>query len=482
MRRTVICAAVLAAALLSLPAAALAADQTIFVGTTRTVCSPAGCSPTTSADVTVNPGDTVSWNWKAGTQDDHHILSDSQALDTEHWDFGVVAQGLSGVRGTHTFTRSGSFRFHCALHPSLMFGVVTVTGLPNVQLDQPTPTPAGDVFAGATVSFNATGSDTDGTIDSVDWDFGDGTPHETTAPGSATITAATTHAYAQPGTFTAKVTVTDDRGNTNVATRTVTVFTRDPTASFTASPATVAKGGSITFNAAASSDRDGVITKYEWDLDGNGTFETDTGTTKTATATYPNAGTFTVGLRVTDNDVPARTAVATTSVVITNPPPPPPPPPAGGGGSTTGGSTTGGTAPKTTTPSTTTTAPTAVAAVRPVPIAAPAPVASAAPLTASAPTGQKLRRQKGVRVTASCGAACKLVATGAVKVKGKRLRLARATATLSSAGTTTLALKIDKRDLKALRRAKGKAQATITLSATTGGRTIVQKVAVSLIS
>src|SRR3954454_2381417 len=147
MRRTVICAAVLAAALLTLPAAALAADQTIFVGTGRTV------SP---ANVTINPGDTVSWEWRVNTQDDHHILSDNQSLGTEHWDFGVVAQGLSGIRGTHTFTKSGAFRYHCAIHPSLMFGIVTVTGLPAVQLAPPTPTPAGDVFAGdTTVSFNA---------------------------------------------------------------------------------------------------------------------------------------------------------------------------------------------------------------------------------------------------------------------------------------------------------------------------------------
>jgi PKD repeat protein len=45
-----------------------------------------------------------------------------------------------------------------------------------------------------------------------------------------------------------------------------------------------------------------TVTVYEWDLDGNGTFETNTGNTPSATASYPNAGTIVVSLRVTDSD------------------------------------------------------------------------------------------------------------------------------------------------------------------------------------
>ncbi len=57
----------------------------------------------------------------------------------------------------------------------------------------------------------------------------------------------------------------------------------------------------MTFNASASSDPDGTIAKYEWDFDGNGTYETNTGTTATTTKAFATPGTFTVGLRVTDN-------------------------------------------------------------------------------------------------------------------------------------------------------------------------------------
>ena len=41
--------------------------------------------------------------------------------------------------------------------------------------------------------------------------------------------------------------------------------------------------------------------KYEWDLDGDGTFELNTGTTPTATKTYAAPGTVNVRLRVTDD-------------------------------------------------------------------------------------------------------------------------------------------------------------------------------------
>lgn len=67
------------------------------------------------------------------------------------------------------------------------------------------------------VAFDATGSmDTDGSIVSYDFDFGDGTT-ESNATGTAT------NAYDAPGTYVASVTVTDNDGLTATATTTVTV-------------------------------------------------------------------------------------------------------------------------------------------------------------------------------------------------------------------------------------------------------------------
>jgi PKD repeat protein len=112
--------------------------------------------------------------------------------------------------------------------------------------------------------------------------------------------------------------VTDDRGATATASRTVMVQSA-PTASFTATPASVAPGGSVSFNASASADAEGPIAKYEWDLDGNGSYETDTGATATTSRTYTTSGTVTVGLRVTDGS--GSTAATTRTVTVTNTPP-----------------------------------------------------------------------------------------------------------------------------------------------------------------
>jgi len=66
-----------------------------------------------------------------------------------------------------------------------------------------------------TVSFDASGSsDSDGSIQAYDWDFGDGT----TATGQTV-----THSYSNSGTFTVTLTVTDDDGAKDTTSRTVSV-------------------------------------------------------------------------------------------------------------------------------------------------------------------------------------------------------------------------------------------------------------------
>ena len=69
-----------------------------------------------------------------------------------------------------------------------------------------------------------------------------------------------------------------------------------------------------TFDASASSDPDGSITKFEWDFDGDGTFDEDTGTETTAGNFYNDPGSYPVTLRVTDNFGVQATTSATVSV------------------------------------------------------------------------------------------------------------------------------------------------------------------------
>jgi PKD repeat protein len=175
----------------------------------------------------------------------------------------------------------------------------------------PNPAPSG-----ANVNFDASASkDPDGTIAKYAWDLdGNGTYETDTG-----TTPSASRAYATPGPRTIGLKVTDNSGATAATTRAVTIQNVPPTAAFTATPNPVQTGNVVTYNAAGSSDADGTIAKYEWDLDGNGSYETDTGTAASATSSYPTIGARTIGLRVTDDS--GATATTTRSVSVVNSPP-----------------------------------------------------------------------------------------------------------------------------------------------------------------
>jgi len=75
---------------------------------------------------------------------------------------------------------------------------------------------------------------------------------------------------------------------------------------------TIEPGNTVQF-AGAGTDEDGEIVKYEWDLNGDGIFEFKSENTGLTTFIYNNEGSFTVTLRVTDNDG----NVATDEMIVT---------------------------------------------------------------------------------------------------------------------------------------------------------------------
>ena len=101
-----------------------------------------------------------------------------------------------------------------------------------------------------------------------------------------------------------------------------TVFIPTPVAVAEAIPNPGIIGQNITFNGGNSFHLDPTraIVQWDWDLDNNGTFETSG---VVVTRSFPSNGTFTVALRVTDNNVPPQTDVATVTVTIMPPPVPP---------------------------------------------------------------------------------------------------------------------------------------------------------------
>jgi hypothetical protein len=123
-----------------------------------------------------------------------------------------------------------------------------------------TASPASGI-APVEVTFDASpSSDPDGLIVRYDWDFGDGA-------AGAGITVK--HTYTTSGAFTVNLTVTDDKGATNIISNvliTVAEPNEAPVASFTATPFSGQAPLEVTFDASGSSDPDGTIVTYEWDF------------------------------------------------------------------------------------------------------------------------------------------------------------------------------------------------------------------------
>ena len=86
---------------------------------------------------------------------------------------------------------------------------------------------------------------------------------------------------------------------------------QSPFASFTYDPSQPKVGKTITFDASSSSDLDGEIVLYEWDWNGDGSYDWSKNNPQVRFI-YERSGKYQVGLKVTDNDG----AVSTTSINI----------------------------------------------------------------------------------------------------------------------------------------------------------------------
>lgn len=164
-----------------------------------------------------------------------------------------------------------------------------------------------------TVSFTAA-STTNGGVPcgqncSYSWNFGDNTS------GSGMITS---HQFRSPASYPVTLTVTDSRGAQATAVQLVNVAAgTPPTVAFTFSPTPPYANQDIFLNAETSAPAPGrTIVSYGWSLGDGRTMSGNT-----VVVQYPNTGTYTVTLRVTDDA--GATATATQTLNIQNPQPVP---------------------------------------------------------------------------------------------------------------------------------------------------------------
>ena len=130
--------------------------------------------------------------------------------------------------------------------------------------------------------------------------------------------------FRAPGEYPVHVVVSDPSGASDVATvihRAVPATGENlpPTARFTPTPFSPLVFDPVTLDASASSDPEGEpIARYEWDLDGDRTFETDNAADPVLLTSFDRPGERVIRLRVTD----ARGATGTTErpILVRTPP------------------------------------------------------------------------------------------------------------------------------------------------------------------
>jgi PKD repeat protein/KaiC/GvpD/RAD55 family RecA-like ATPase len=221
------------------------------------------------------------------------------------WDFGdgnITTTSSSSI--THVYTMPGTYTVNLTVtdNDNLSDSSQALVTVENYPIARFTFSPQNPLTS-EIVTFNATASyDIDGQIVSYLWDFGDGNI------GTGEIT---THAYADNGTYTVTLTITDNDGLEDTAQGMVTVQNRQPVAMFTESVTTVYTGETIYFNASESYDPDGYIANYLWDF-GDGT----NGIGVTVAHEYAEDGNYTVRLTVIDDD--GGSAIATDVKTVLN--------------------------------------------------------------------------------------------------------------------------------------------------------------------
>ncbi len=227
--------------------------------------------------------------------------SAGSTLVAYEWDFesdGVI--DATGAKPSRVFPLMGSYTVTLRVTDSLgetSTDTLTVTVLnrePTASFNHTPLEPT--VFQ--TIQFRDNSTDPDGNVTAWAWDFGDGTASTQEDP---------THKYADRGSYTVTLTVTDNDGGTDASTRVITTRNLEPTASFRA-PGTANVGDGVRF-VDESTDPEGGPLTYLWNF-GDGS----TSTARNPIHEYDTPEAVLVTLLITDDE--GATHTATLTIVI----------------------------------------------------------------------------------------------------------------------------------------------------------------------
>lgn len=231
------------------------------------------------------------------------------------WDFGDGSPLSTAANPSHLFTTAGTFDVTLTVTDddlqtatAVVPVIVGPSNVPPVASGTATPAVGKPVL---NVQFSSAASaDSDGSIVSHLWNFGDGVG-TSTEPNP-------TYSYSTIAPYSVLLTVTDDDGATNTVAIPVSVVPNTPpTAQPQATPRVGKEPLSVDLSAATSSDSDGQIVSYAWDYTDD---ETVDSTDAEASFDYVLPGTYTARLTVTDEDGATDTATVDITVNPNQPP------------------------------------------------------------------------------------------------------------------------------------------------------------------
>jgi PKD repeat protein len=228
--------------------------------------------------------------------------SEGSNLVAYEWDFesdGVIDK--TGARHSQLFILRGNYTVTLRVTDSLgetSTDILTVTVLNREPTASFNSTPL-EPTVFQTIQFQDNSTDLDGNVTAWAWDFGDGITSTLQNPK---------HKYANGGSFTVTLTVTDNDGGTDASTHVISMRNLDPIASFRA-PSTANVGDGVRF-VDESTDPEGGPLTYLWNF-GDGS----TSTARDPIHKYETPEAVLVTLLVTD-DLGSTNAVTLTIVIF----------------------------------------------------------------------------------------------------------------------------------------------------------------------